>query len=99
MTRIDEYQQAEREMLLEEAGRGFRSHATVYLLVNLGLITLNTLLVVFTGASFFWFPFPLIGWGIGLAIHYVQAVRHAYREVERHQREIEERAARMPRAA
>ena len=43
---------------------GFYTHATVYVLVNLGLFALNTA----TGGAR-WSHFPLWGWGLGLAIH------------------------------
>jgi hypothetical protein len=43
---------------------GFYIHALVYVLVNLGLFELNGAL---GGAR--WSHFPLLGWGLGLAIH------------------------------
>ena len=43
---------------------GFGIHALVYVLVNLGLYAINNL----TG-DFRWNVFPLMGWGLGLAIH------------------------------
>lgn len=43
---------------------GFYIHATVYVLVNLGLLAIN---LVSGGRS--WHLWPLAGWGLGLAIH------------------------------
>ena len=43
---------------------GFYIHATVYVLVNLGLWAIATL----TGRGA-WNIWPLMGWGLGLAIH------------------------------
>ena len=43
---------------------GFAIHAFVYLLVNVGLYVLNSV----TGGAH-WSHFPLLGWGLGLAIH------------------------------
>ena len=43
---------------------GFYTHATVFVLVTLGLFALNTA----TGGAR-WSHFPLWGWGLGLAIH------------------------------
>ncbi|HRI17785.1 MAG TPA: 2TM domain-containing protein [Burkholderiaceae bacterium] len=43
---------------------GFYVHLTVYLLVNLGLFAIAGL----TGRGG-WPLFPLLGWGLGLAIH------------------------------
>lgn len=45
--------------------REFYTHLTVYLLVNAGLFLLNLL----TSPSELWFQWPLLGWGIGVAIH------------------------------
>ena len=43
---------------------GFYIHATVYVLVNLGLAAIN---VAIGGKA--WHLWPLAGWGLGLAIH------------------------------
>lgn len=43
---------------------GFFIHAFVFTLVNLGLLAINTA----TGGPL-WSRFPLMGWGLGLAIH------------------------------
>ena len=93
MLTAQEYEQAEREFMLEEARRGWRIHALVYALVNTGLIALNLVLVAYTSANFFWFPFPLVGWAIGLAMHYHFGYRHADRLIERRQQKIEAIAA------
>jgi len=42
--------------------RGFFIHLLTYLLVNTGLIVINLL----TAPSYYWFVWPLMGWGIGL---------------------------------
>ena len=42
---------------------GWWSHATIYLLVNLGLAAL----ALSSGRD--WHAYPLLGWGLGLAIH------------------------------
>jgi 2TM domain len=89
MLTAQEYEQAEREFMLQEAQRGWRIHASVYALVNAGLIALNLVLVAYTSANFLWFPFPLVGWGIGLAMHYHFGYRHADRLIERRQHAIE----------
>lgn len=94
MLTAHDYERAEREVMLEEARTGWQIHALVYTLVNTGLIVLNILLVVHTAASFFWFPFPLVGWGIGLAMHYFFGYRHADRVIGARRRKIEQRALR-----
>ena len=43
---------------------GFYTHATVFVLVNLGLFAVNAM----TGGRH-WAQFPLLGWGLGLVIH------------------------------
>lgn len=43
---------------------GWYTHATIFLLVNLGLFVISLL----TGSGR-WHLWPLAGWGIGLAIH------------------------------
>jgi hypothetical protein len=43
---------------------GFYIHATVYVLVNLGLAAIN-----FASGGKGWHLWPLAGWGLGLAIH------------------------------
>jgi len=48
---------------------GFYIHATVYVLVNLGLAVVNG---VSGGKS--WALWPLAGWGLGLAIHGIVVV-------------------------
>ncbi len=48
-----------------DAKIGFRAHALVYVMVNLGLAALNLV----TSPGHIWFPWPLAGWGIGLIAH------------------------------
>ncbi len=45
----------------------FYSHLTAYCIVNMSLIAIN----MFTTRGYFWAIFPIIGWGIGLAFHFV----------------------------
>jgi hypothetical protein len=44
---------------------GFLIHLAVYSLVNILLITIN----LTTSPQYYWFKWPLLGWGIGLAMH------------------------------
>lgn len=60
----------ERDMYLKAQKRvedikGFYSHMTSFIVVNIGLMMLN----LFTNPSHLWFLYPLIGWGVGLAAH------------------------------
>lgn len=43
---------------------GWYTHALVYVLVNLGLFALDR-----AGGGPNWSTWPLLGWGIGLAVH------------------------------
>ena len=99
MITLEQYENAEREMTLREWKRGWRIHALIYVLVNAALVALNIALVVATDAGFFWFPFPLVGWGIGLTFHYLHGVRWAERDIRRRQESIERRAERIREAA
>ena len=99
MITTDEYMRAERDVTLREWRRGWRVHALVYVVVNTGLAALNVALVTATDASFIWFPFPLVGWGIGLTLHYLHGVRRADRTLRRRQLAIEEHAEATRRAA
>ena len=47
--------------------RGFYAHLAAYVACNLFLFAINLL----TGSDVLWFLFPLMGWGVGLAIHSV----------------------------
>ena len=43
----------------------FRSHVMAYAIVNGGLLAINML----TSFGHWWFYWPMLGWGIGLAAH------------------------------
>lgn len=88
----EDYKRAERELALRELRRGWTVHAAIYAAVMSGLVTLNVLLVAFADAGFFWFPFPLVGWGIGLAMHYLHGVRRGERQLLARQASIERHA-------
>ncbi|MDR1525860.1 MAG: 2TM domain-containing protein [Tannerella sp.] len=45
--------------------RGFYSHLLTYCLVNAGLFLINYL----SSSHYWWFFWPLFGWGIGLLCH------------------------------
>lgn len=76
----DAQQAAARRRRQEQWSSGnrtaFRTHATVFLSVNLLLFLIwLTTWQLLDGTSYPWFLWPLLGWGIGLAAHYA-AVRH-----------------------
>jgi hypothetical protein len=62
------YQEEERYFKAKkrvEEIKGFYGNLTAYILVNTALLAINLL----TSAKHLWFYWPLIGWGIGVAIH------------------------------
>jgi len=59
----DERYAAARKQVEEE--KGFYSHLASYVLVNLFLFFVD----LFTSPGHWWFYWPLLGWGIGLASH------------------------------
>ena len=65
---ISEEKLREEAKLRAEAKLGFYIHLAVYSGVNVLLFFIWG----FTG-SFPWFVFPLLGWGVGLLAHYLQA--------------------------
>lgn len=99
MVTTDQYMRAERELTLRESRRGWRVHAAIYAVVGAGLVALNVALVATTDAWFYWFPFPLVGWGIGLALHYLHGVRWAEREIRARQATVERYAEETKAAA
>jgi hypothetical protein len=92
---VADYKRADRQLEREEARRGFTIHAIVYALVMTGLIILN--LTVAT--EFPWAVFPLVGWGIGLTMHYLFGLRWVDKTIGDRQARIEQRAAASKRAA
>lgn len=61
------YQRARQRVL---ALRGFYVHLLVFIVVNAFLFALNLI----TSAGQWWFYWPLLGWGVGLALHAVVAL-------------------------
>jgi hypothetical protein len=72
------------------ARRGFRIHATVYVLVNAGLALINLM----TSPHWLWFLYVLGGWGIGLVAHAVAVYGNGR---ENRQKEIEAEMDRLRR--
>jgi len=49
---------------------GFRIHATVFVVVQVLLVAIWALQWQLGGTSHPWFLYALVGWGIGLGLHY-----------------------------
>ena len=85
---LKDYQKALREVRMEKAKRGFTIHLIVYTIVNVMLIAINLIYASKT----IWFFYPLLGWGIGIAIHYYAGVIHFPKEMEAEEALAERRA-------
>lgn len=85
---LEDYQRALREVRMEKAKRGFTVHLIVYIIVNVMLIAIN---LIYTPKTI-WFFYPLLGWGIGIAIHYYAGVVHLPKEMEAEEALAERRA-------
>lgn len=87
---LEEYKKAYREIRVEEEKRGFSVHLVVYVLVNAMLIATNFI----NSPEDIWFFYPLIGWGIGISIHYLNAVRWIEKVLKEKEAKAEYRARR-----
>jgi peptidoglycan biosynthesis protein MviN/MurJ (putative lipid II flippase) len=85
---LQDYERAEAELRAREVRIGFYVHAAAYVLVNILLIVINLVFV----PEFLWFFFPLIGWGIGLVMHFLFGVLWIRSETENWQARVEHRA-------
>jgi hypothetical protein len=68
---LDEYKKAYREIEIVEGKKSFSVHLVLYVLINAMLIAIN---FIYT-PKVVWFFYPLIGWGIGISLHYLFGVR------------------------
>ena len=78
---LTQYLATEREIATREVRAGFRVHATVYAVVIPILALVNIVAV----PQFYWFEFPMLGWGLGLVMHYALGYRRAAEQTTRHQ--------------
>ena len=88
---LTDYEKAEAELRATEGRISFYVHAAIYVLVNTMLIIMNLVYA----RDVLWFFFPLVGWGIGLTMHYLFAVRFAGSGTADWQARVEHRAREM----
>ncbi len=62
---MDEQQRYEDARKRVEEIKGFYMHLIAYVVINAFLFVLNVL----TSPRHYWFFWPLLGWGVGLALH------------------------------
>jgi len=68
---LEDFKRAWRELEVEEARKGFLRHLAAYVIVNIFLIFVN----LYADPQDIWFVWPLAGWGVGLAFHFVGSRR------------------------
>jgi len=85
---LEEYKKAYREIRKEEEKRNFLVHLMVYVLVNAMLIAINFIY----SPKVIWFIYPLIGWGIGISMHYLFGVRWLEKALKEREAKAEYRA-------
>lgn len=85
---LEQYEAAEIEMNTRAGRRGFAVHALLYVVTMAALVTID--LVGSPGVI--WFPYAMVGWGIGLLIHYLTGVRWSGGDIRRHQQAVEQHA-------
>ena len=59
--------------------KGFTIHATVFVSAQLLLAAIWALVWATSGHHYPWFVYPLLGWGVGLAVHYAVVRDHLKR--------------------
>ena len=65
-----EYRRKRRRRSARRHRNGFRIHATVFVAVQVLLVVVWALQWQLGGTSHPWFLYGLVGWGVGLAVHY-----------------------------
>lgn len=65
-----EYRRRRRLRSARRRRRGFRVHATVFVAVQALLVVVWALQWQLGGTGHPWFLYALVGWGVGLAVHY-----------------------------
>jgi hypothetical protein len=62
---MEDQEARQRAEKIVEAKFGFYIHLLAYIVISIFLIFVN----LSTSPQYFWFKWPLIGWGIGLFFH------------------------------
>lgn len=76
---LDTYKRFNREVQIKERKKGFAIHLLVYVLMNIGMVIFN---LMFTPETL-WCIGALVGWGSGLAAHYITGVATANKALNR----------------
>jgi hypothetical protein len=86
--REERREQSLRAAFEGELRSGFKSHVAQFLLVNAFLFLIN----FFATPDYFWFVYPLLGWGLGLAIQGAHTYRSSPEREEEFRKWLEKRA-------
>lgn len=68
-----------RERYARWQRKGFQIHATAFIAVQILIVAIWALQWRIGGTPYPWFLYPLLGWGIGLAVHFA-AIRESFRD-------------------
>lgn len=76
---LERYKETYRDVIIRRERKAFAIHAMGYAIGNSILIAINLLFA----PQFLWIVFPLIGWSIGLTVHYYLGVHTAPQRITR----------------
>jgi hypothetical protein len=85
---LAQYKQSFREIVMQDGGIGFFAHAIIYFLINIMLTAFNLI----NNPENIWFYVPIMGWGLGLAMHYLFGYRWLIKLLNLLEGRAEERA-------
>jgi hypothetical protein len=85
---LQEYEHAERVIAHEGARTGLVIHGVMTALVSAALVLINVALA----PEFPWSPFPIVGMGIGLAVHWWFGYHKLDEQLDRKHGEVEAKA-------
>ena len=66
----EKYKKAFRDLMINDGKKGFKSHLTSFIIMNIILVIIN----LSTDPSKLWCLGSIIGWGVGVIAHYIGGV-------------------------
>ncbi len=76
---LEEYKRVYREVVKREEREIFKKHLYSYIVANIIMAGINYTLT----PNYYWFIYPLFGWGIGVFFHYLAAIKFIDKTLER----------------
>lgn len=88
---------ARRQRRTRPVWKRFLIHLRIYVVVNAALVAVWAVAALLTSHDAPWFFGPLIGWGIGVLVHYivVTQVTHQWRPMRAHTPLVEEQGGEL----